>query len=135
LRIFSASSRKDMLPAYRIASTTASSMNGTPHPNQPDCRMMSSDSRLAYRSLTEAYEMHGAMTSGCRLTTVVEPHGITFSRPSAARLVMIPADWGKKHGHRASSLSVIRESGTVSTAIPSLKKSALKAIVPAEGNA
>ena len=53
-----------------------------------------------------------------RLTTVVDPQGMMFSVPSGPRLVIIPADWGKKHGHRASSLSVISASDSSLTSMP-----------------
>ena len=79
------------------------------------------------------------MTSGCRLSTVVEPHGMRFGRPSAAHVVIIPTDEGKKHGQRARSLSTSTWSafseGRRFTAMPSATSSASNAIVPADGNA
>ena len=79
------------------------------------------------------------MTSGARLTTVVEPHGMRFGRSSAAHVVIIPTDEGKKHGQRARSLSTSTWSaasdGRCFTAMPASSPSASNAIVPAEGNA
>src|SRR3990172_7330092 len=78
---------------------------GAPQPTAPCRRMSSTVARGAYRSLMAAYETPGAMISGCRLTTLVEPQGIRLGRPPSAQVVIIPTEEGKKQGQRDRSLS------------------------------